>query len=146
VSVITLDWRHRAACRDADPDLFFPEGDPSAPAYAAQVAEALATCSACPVRLQCAEFGLGEASGIWAGTTEQERQVAASGLPGLCPSGRHLVFSPQDVTAAGICRACKQDRDRASAERRSRNQAGRSAARRARRPRKPSVRTKGIAA
>ena len=140
------DWRDLAACRGADPDLFFPDGDPGAPAYAAQAAEALAACAGCPVRLECAGFGHGEPFGIWAGTTEQERQVPPSRLGGLCPSGRHLVLSAEDLTAAGICRECKQARDYACSLRRRRNQAGRSAARRAGRPRKPAVRTKGIAA
>lgn len=146
VILAARDWRDLAACRGQDPELFFPEGDPGDPATAAQVAEALEVCAACPVRPECAEFGTAEASGIWAGTTEQERQVPPSRFGGLCPSGRHLVLSADDLTAAGICRECKQDRDFACSLRRKRNQAGRSAARRAGRPAKPRIRTKGIAA
>jgi WhiB family transcriptional regulator, redox-sensing transcriptional regulator len=69
------DWRYLAACRDLDAEKFFPDGDPSAPAVARQVREALAACAACPVRRQCSEYAAATAQkfGIWGGTTEQER-------------------------------------------------------------------------
>jgi WhiB family redox-sensing transcriptional regulator len=142
VTVLALagrDWREAAACRDVDPDLFFP-ADPSSPECAAQVAEALAVCTECPVRLPCAEFAAGEAFGIWAGTTEGERQ-ADPRHAGLCPAGRHLVLSPDDVTPAGVCRGCKRDRDAACALRRKRDQSGRKAHRV-----RVTPRTKGLAA
>ncbi|MFU8841304.1 MAG: WhiB family transcriptional regulator [Nitriliruptoraceae bacterium] len=62
-------WQQEAACRDADPDLFFSTTD-------ADRQEALRLCSACPVRLECLEHALAtrEAYGIWGGTDEQERK------------------------------------------------------------------------
>jgi len=76
-AVITLDWRHRAACRDTDADLFFPEADPGTPAYEQQAAEAKAVCAGCPVRWKCREYALGayEKQGIWGGLGEDERHL-----------------------------------------------------------------------
>ena len=42
-----MDWRHKAVCRDEDPELFFPVGN-SGPALA-QVAAAKKVCNRCPV-------------------------------------------------------------------------------------------------
>jgi WhiB family redox-sensing transcriptional regulator len=67
------DWRSDAACRSADPELFFPI---SAFGQALeQVAEAKAICARCPVRRQCLAFALRtrQAHGIWGGLTEEER-------------------------------------------------------------------------
>ena len=71
------DWRSAAACRSADPDLFFPVSDPGA--SLAQAAEAKAICAGCPVHRQCLAFALrtGQIHGIWGGLTERERHVSA---------------------------------------------------------------------
>jgi len=67
------DWRHRAACRGEDPELFFPIGT-SGPALE-QVEQAKAVCRRCPVSEQCLAEALRrrEMYGIWGGTTEAER-------------------------------------------------------------------------
>lgn len=67
------DFRHRAACRDTDPELFFPVGD-SGPA-ALQVAEAKAVCRTCPVTEACLAWALGAAheDGVWGGRDAGER-------------------------------------------------------------------------
>lgn len=69
------DWRDAAACLDADPDLFFPIGA-AGPALS-QVTEAKRICRACPVRQRCLSWALGQAvlSGVWGGTTEEERRA-----------------------------------------------------------------------
>jgi WhiB family transcriptional regulator, redox-sensing transcriptional regulator len=65
-------WRSAAACRWADPELFFPLSE-SGQALE-QIAEAKAICSRCPVRRQCLEFALRTRPyGIWGGLTELER-------------------------------------------------------------------------
>ena len=66
-------WRSVAACRSADPDLFFPISD-SGPAVA-QAVTAKAICATCRVRPECLVFALrtGQVHGIWGGTTEHER-------------------------------------------------------------------------
>jgi hypothetical protein len=49
-------WRSLAACRSADPDLFFPIS--SSGQSTAQVAEAKAVCAGCRVRRECLAFAL----------------------------------------------------------------------------------------
>lgn len=74
-----FDWRERAACRDEDPELFFPIGD-AGPAHR-QIAVAKFVCDGCPVRANCLEWAL-EASpveGVWGGTTDAERAALLDG-------------------------------------------------------------------
>ena len=51
-----MDWRHRAACRDEDPELFFPIGN-TGPALQ-QIEEAKAVCRTCPVIDTCLKWAL----------------------------------------------------------------------------------------
>jgi WhiB family redox-sensing transcriptional regulator len=68
------DWREHAACRDTDPDLFFPVGT-TGPAIE-QIASAKAVCSMCPAQEPCLEFAVAtnQDSGVWGGTSEEERR------------------------------------------------------------------------
>lgn len=70
-----MDWRHQAACRDADPEIFFPVGA-SGPALA-QVEAAKAVCGTCDVRDPCLEWALetSQDAGVWGGATEDERRT-----------------------------------------------------------------------
>ena len=67
-------WLDRAACRDHDPELFFPDSDIQ-PARA-HVEAAKKVCRGCPVRGTCLRWALdhGQEAGIWGGTTERERR------------------------------------------------------------------------
>ena len=67
------DWRDRAACRDADPELFFADDTRSAQA---QVMTAKLICRGCPVSSTCLSWALtmGHQAGIWGGLTEDERR------------------------------------------------------------------------
>ena len=68
-------WRDRAACRDSDPDLFFPTAT-RGPAYDAQVAAEKAMCAGCPVRATCLAVALdGLPLGIAGGLTDTERRA-----------------------------------------------------------------------
>lgn len=70
---MTSDWRASAACRDTDPELFFPAAN-TGPAWVAQVAAAKAVCRDCPVLEQCRAFAFdGLRYGVAGGLTEQER-------------------------------------------------------------------------
>lgn len=67
------DWRDDAACRDVDPELFFPDGEVKSDR--AQVAMAKLICRRCPVSTTCLSWALasGQEAGIWGGLTEAER-------------------------------------------------------------------------
>jgi WhiB family redox-sensing transcriptional regulator len=68
------EWRDASACRDTDPDLFFPVGT-TGPAIE-QIDSAKAVCQTCDARQPCLEFALttNQDSGIWGGTSEEERR------------------------------------------------------------------------
>lgn len=68
------DWRQASACRDTDPDLFFPIGT-TGPALD-QIDAAKAVCHQCEVQAQCLEFALAtnQEAGVWGGTSEEERR------------------------------------------------------------------------
>ncbi|MEY5145006.1 MAG: hypothetical protein RL745_373 [Actinomycetota bacterium] len=70
-----MDWRHASACRDADPELFFPIGT-TGPALV-QIEQAKAICRTCPVIDECLQWALdaGEEAGVWGGTSEDERRL-----------------------------------------------------------------------
>jgi WhiB family transcriptional regulator, redox-sensing transcriptional regulator len=70
-------WRLGAACRSADPDLFFPVS--STGKSLEQVAQAKAICARCLVQRECLAFAMQtqQLHGIWGGLTEQERGHAA---------------------------------------------------------------------
>jgi WhiB family redox-sensing transcriptional regulator len=68
------DWRDDAACRDADPDLFFPDGGIGSTRD--QVKTAKLICRGCPVSTTCLSWALSSSQehGIWGGLTEDERR------------------------------------------------------------------------
>lgn len=70
-----MDWRHRAACLDEDPELFFPIGN-TGPALH-QIEQAKAVCHRCPVIQTCLKWALesGQDAGIWGGLSEDERRA-----------------------------------------------------------------------
>ena len=70
-----MDWRHRAACREEDPELFFPIGN-TGPALL-QIEEAKAVCRRCPVVDACLAWALesGQDAGVWGGLSEDERRA-----------------------------------------------------------------------
>lgn len=69
------EWTARAACRDLDPNLFFPRvGDEmKAVDYAP---EARAACAGCPVAAECLMYALNNAEryGLWGGKTPLQRR------------------------------------------------------------------------
>lgn len=71
------DWRHRAACLDEDPELFFPIG--STVAAVAQIEKAKAVCARCPVLVECRTWALQNPRlaefGVFGGMSEDERRT-----------------------------------------------------------------------
>src|SRR5690242_8005745 len=73
------EWRDRAACRDTNPELFFPIGTTGLAID--QIDAARAVCAQCPVMSECLEFALAtnQEAGVWGGTTEDERRKLRKG-------------------------------------------------------------------
>lgn len=69
------DWRYRAACRDEDPELFFPPSEVGPGAE--QIVEAKAVCRRCPVVAECLSQAMGEGQihGVWGAMTPDERRA-----------------------------------------------------------------------
>lgn len=73
------DWRDQAACRDVDPEIFFPLSEKGAKAER-DAKSAKTYCRACPVNVECFEQAIeleqvGSRHGVWGGTTPDERDV-----------------------------------------------------------------------
>jgi len=68
------DWRSNAACRDTEPELFFPVGTTGMATD--QIESAKRVCMSCDAQKNCLEFALAtnQESGVWGGTTEDERR------------------------------------------------------------------------
>lgn len=68
-----VDWRDAAACRDQDPELFFPNGTTGP--WALAIEEAKAVCRGCPVMQTCGQWALENkiAFGIFGGLDERQR-------------------------------------------------------------------------
>lgn len=117
----------RAACRDVDPETFFPD-----PSDRHGVAAARAICKGCPVAAECLEesLALDARYGIWGGLTphergfRDERGYSGRGRPitAACPSygayHRHLQRGEptcqqcrEFVNAANHARQAKRLRD-----------------------------------
>jgi WhiB family transcriptional regulator, redox-sensing transcriptional regulator len=75
-------WRRYAICRDTDPDLFFPVGTTGHALL--QIDRAKQVCGECPVNVECLEYALetNQDSGIWGGTSEEERRTIRRRLSG----------------------------------------------------------------
>ena len=63
-----------AACRDTEPELFFPVGTTGMATD--QIESAKSVCDHCDAQKACLEFALAtnQESGVWGGTTEDERR------------------------------------------------------------------------
>jgi len=63
------NWRRQSACRDTDPNLFFPNTD-------AEAGAAKAVCAECPVRQECLEYAVAtrQDDGVWGGLDETQRR------------------------------------------------------------------------
>lgn len=73
-----IDWRKRAACRDADPELFFALTNH-------QIRAAKQICRTCPARVRCRQWAdeHGITYGVWGAESEEERRsrLVANAVP-----------------------------------------------------------------
>lgn len=71
-TALLADWKARAACAGYANTYFFPTTETSPDI----VARARAICDTCPVQAECLEYAFetNQISGIWGGTTEEERR------------------------------------------------------------------------
>ena len=71
----TLDWRHDAACREVNPEVFFPTGQHES--LSVEVAAAKDVCRSCHVTSTCLTWALQtrQTEGIWGGLTVGERRT-----------------------------------------------------------------------
>ena len=67
-----LSWQRDAACRDADPELFFPEVESG---MHERITQAKRICFDCPVLVECGTYARerNEPFGIWGGQAEHHR-------------------------------------------------------------------------
>ncbi len=97
-----MDWRHKAVCRDEDPELFFPVGN-SGPALA-QIADAKLVCNRCPVTTECLTWALesGQDAGVWGGLSEDERRaLKRRNAPALAPAAPYNAAAPENPAQFG---------------------------------------------
>jgi WhiB family redox-sensing transcriptional regulator len=92
------DFRLQAACRDVDPELFFPLG--SGPQAWNQVRLAKSVCDRCPVREPCLDWALstGQREGVWGGQDPDQRRAHRQEVhcSGTSPAGER--DQPQQVS------------------------------------------------
>jgi hypothetical protein len=101
------EWRAAAACRDTDPEVFFPTAE-TGPVFEAQVAVAKAVCAQCLVRSQCLDEALARIPhGIAGGLTPEERRTRRASRTGARPlavleTGTRRGARRSDAEAAGL--------------------------------------------
>ena len=99
------DFRHRAACRSVDPEVFFPTAV-AGPEFEAQVSVAKAVCAGCPVLTECLTWALAALSdGIAGGMTEHERRREQARPRGERRRARRAPKRPVGETRAEIAAA-----------------------------------------
>lgn len=69
------DWTSKAACRDADPRLFFPADGESKPQRKRRERKAKKVCAPCQAAGDCLAYALAynEREGIWGGLSPEQR-------------------------------------------------------------------------
>jgi WhiB family redox-sensing transcriptional regulator len=72
-------WQGQAACRGADPEVFFMGENERGTRKRLHEEQAKSVCALCPVKQACLDWAVdvGEMFGVWGGTTPGERQRLA---------------------------------------------------------------------
>lgn len=100
------DWQDRAACRDTDPEQWFPQKstDPKA------VQKLRQFCHECPVEAECLQHALThKEEGFWGGLLERERKRILKNKPRqLAPCGTGAAFQRHKRNGETPCDACRE--------------------------------------
>lgn len=80
-------WKDRGLCK-GDKSFFPPAGKGSS--VTKMVRRAKAICQECPVREECLAYGMHERSGVWGGTSENERRILRRERRDVSPIPRHV--------------------------------------------------------
>ena len=100
------NWQVWAACREVDPELFFPV-DETGLSHDEQVRAAKAVCVGCPVRRECLAEALERIPcGVAGGLSEQERRRLLRPGRGKARRrrGREPAATGRELLAAGVSR------------------------------------------
>ena len=99
-----MDWRDKAACLTADPELFFPVGN-TGPAVD-QIEKAKAVCARCSVTEMCLQYALetNQDSGVWGGPQRRRAPRPQAPRRPRPPRLPRLTAPLVDASAAG-CRS-----------------------------------------
>ena len=113
-----MGWQTRAACRDTDPELFFPPTeDDTSSVVARHLLAVRPVCQSCPVATECLRWALdtGQDFGLWAATTPTDRRAIRrdrmAGVPDpiadaepMCPACSLLFAIP--AVDGDLCSLC----------------------------------------
>jgi WhiB family redox-sensing transcriptional regulator len=99
---VDVNWRHQAACRSEDPELFFPAGN-TQPALD-QLTEAKSVCRRCPAAGACLAWALhtDQRHGVWGGLSEEERHVVRQHSRRISGRAHLALISVSDPTGVAI--------------------------------------------
>lgn len=106
-SIGTGDFRHRAACRGVEPELFFPVAERGRE-HDVQVAAAKTVCGQCEVRPECLTWALRALPyGVAGGLTETERRRERAHR-GAARRARRVPHRPAGGTQAEVAAAGRE--------------------------------------
>jgi WhiB family redox-sensing transcriptional regulator len=107
-----VSWHFDAACRDADPALFFGPDHEALSVRLARETKARAVCAGCPVRADCLNDALrgGVTHGVWGGYGEGDPARATNVRQIAAPRVDLRVADAAERRALGekFCPACEQ--------------------------------------
>jgi WhiB family redox-sensing transcriptional regulator len=100
--VLEQHWRLAAACRSAEPDIFFPLS--SSGRSLDQIDRAKEVCAGCRVRAECLAFALrtNQVHGVWGGLTEEERLSLARDALRASASAKSHAAVPGAVSGQSV--------------------------------------------
>ena len=74
-----MEWSSRAACLNAEPEVFFPIGNGGVGLD--EVSAAKAICAGCAVLVECRDYAVAtrQPFGVWGGLDEEQRRAVWAG-------------------------------------------------------------------